>query len=243
VGETTSESDDALDPGREADAQADARKRSRNRRLTALILAGAFVFNPVTIAIFIRVAIAEAFELDGPSMAPGFQDGDRVVVWKFAYGLFLPFSDEATFSWAEPEIGDVVILRSPRDSIDVIKRVVGLPGDTLEMRDDVLIRNGVPVPRAAAGRASGVLGAGLLCTEETMEGRTWTLLSSGTSVPDSFEPLTVPAGHVFVLGDHRDRSADSRLFGTVPVERLKGLVGPHYGVSASRIECPSGGGS
>src|SRR5688500_17661074 len=79
----------------------------------------------VALALFIRIVLFEAFEIEGPSMQPTLLNGDRVVVAKFLYGLFLPFTTEAIVTWGLPDPGDVVIVKSPADDIDIVKRVIG----------------------------------------------------------------------------------------------------------------------
>jgi signal peptidase I len=104
---------------------------------TLRTILGAFL-----LAFFIRIVLFEAFEIDGPSMEPTLLNGDRVVVSKFPFGLFLPFTDDAVVSWGMPHAGDVVIVKSPADGVDIVKRVIGVPGDRIEVRDDVVYRNG-----------------------------------------------------------------------------------------------------
>ena len=100
----------------------------------------------VLLAIFIRIVLFEAFEIDGPSMEPTLQHGDRVVVAKMLYGLFLPYTHEAVMTWGSPHLGDVVIVNSPADGVDIVKRVIGVAGDTIEIRDGRILRNGDAVP-------------------------------------------------------------------------------------------------
>ena len=87
------------------------------------------------LALLIRVTLFEAFAIDGPSMEPTLLDGDRVVVAKYPFGLFLPFTDEATLNWGGPDPGDVIILHSPADNEDIVKRVIGVGGDEILIRD------------------------------------------------------------------------------------------------------------
>ncbi len=181
----------------------------------------------ILLALFIRIVLFEAFEIDGPSMEPTLLNGDRVVVAKFLYGLFLPFTNEAVATWGLPNAGDVVIVRSPFDDIDIVKRVIGVPGDELEMRDDIVYRNGNPTFRRVVGPCRGdQMEAQDECewVEEGIGDHTWDTSHSTYSVPDSFDEVTVPPGHIFVMGDHRDRSNDSRnpRVGMIPGSRVKG---------------------
>ncbi len=182
----------------------------------------------VLLAIIIRIGLFEAFEIEGPSMEPTLLNGDRVVVAKFMYGLFLPFTTEAAVSWGQPEPGEVVIVRSPADNIDIVKRVVGVGGDTIEIRDDVVYRNGEAVPHEGAGecrdhedRREPDLN-GCEWVRETLGDTTYRTSHSIDTPPSNHPPVTVPEGHVYIMGDHRDRSNDSRFFGVVPVDRVKG---------------------
>ena len=182
----------------------------------------------VLLALFIRILLFEAFEIDGPSMEPTLLDGDRVVVAKYMYGLFLPFTNEAVVSWGMPNVGDVVIVRSPFDNIDIVKRVIGTPGDVIEMRDDVVFRNDEPLQVRIVGPCRSEDGGHEYdhCewVEEAVGDHHWHTSRSRLSVPDTLEPMEVPEGHIFVMGDHRDRSNDSRnpRVGMIPVSRVKG---------------------
>lgn len=182
----------------------------------------------VLLALFIRIMAFEAFEIDGPSMEPTLLDGDRVVVAKYMYGLFLPFTNQAVVTWGMPSPGDVVIVRSPYDNIDIVKRVIGVPGDVIELRDDVVFRNDEPLQDRIVGPCRSEDGGHTYdhCewVQESLEDHVWRTSRSRLSVPDTLEPMTVPEGHIFVLGDHRDRSNDSRnpRVGMIPVSRVKG---------------------
>ena len=179
----------------------------------------------VLLALIIRTCLFEAFEIEGPSMEPTLLNGDRVVVSKFAFGLFLPLRDQAELSWASPDVGDVVIIKSPADGVDIVKRVIGVGGDTIEMRDDQVYRNGTPLPMNDTGPC--VSGIGSLQTEcrvyESKVGDRVFRMSKARGTPDPM-PVKVPPGHVYVLGDHRDHSNDSRnpMVGAIPIERIKG---------------------
>ena len=96
---------------------------------------------------FDEVVLFEAFEIEGPSMEPTLLNGDRVVVSKSAFGLFLPFMHEAVTSWGMPNPGDVVILNSPYDGIDIVKRVIGVPGDRVRIDENEVFVNGESIRR------------------------------------------------------------------------------------------------
>ena len=179
----------------------------------------------VLLALVIRTCLFEAFEIEGPSMEPTLLNGDRVVVAKFMYGLFLPFRDHADLSWGSPHLGDVVIIKSPADGVDIVKRVIGVGGDLIEMRDDVVYRNGEPLPRRDSGHCTtgtGSLNPRCRWYESKVGEKSFTTSTSRVS----FDPLPVqvPPGHIYVLGDHRDSSNDSRnpMMGAISVTRIKG---------------------
>lgn len=195
----------------------------------------------VLLALFIRMVFFEAFEIDGPSMEPTLFDGDRVVVAKYPYGLFplitqpggvltnIPVlgGHEAMFTWGAPNAGDVVIVHSPYDDVDIVKRVIGVPGDVIEMRDDVVFRNDEPLQIRIDGpclTAEGNEDHDCERVLEHIEDHEWHTSRARITIPDTFEPMEVPDGHIFVLGDHRDRSNDSRnpRVGMIPGSRVKG---------------------
>ena len=195
----------------------------------------------VLLALFIRIVLFEAFEIDGPSMEPTLLDGDRVVVAKYMYGLFLPFTNEAVASWGMPSVGDVVIVHSPADNIDIVKRVIGVPGDVIELRDDVVFRNDEPLQVRIDGACRSEDGDHEYdhCewVEEAVGDHHWHTSRSRLSVPDTMEPAEVPEGHIFVMGDHRDRSNDSRnpRVGMVPIARVKGRALAIYWSSGAGV--------
>ena len=182
----------------------------------------------VAVALFIRIVLFEAFEIEGPSMQPTLLNGDRVVVAKFLYGLFLPFTHEALVTWGMPNLGDVVIVNSPADGIDIVKRVIGLPGDTIEIRDDVVIRNGTPLVRRNLGPCRDAQARREIDTgdcewfEDIVGERTFRTSHAIHGGVSNFPPRQVPDDHIYIMGDHRDRSNDSRFFGPVPISRVKG---------------------
>ena len=191
-----------------------------------------------------RTVAAEAFYVPSGSMQPTLLIGDELMVSKFSYGYsryslpiaFGPSSPERLFGRL-PERGDVVVFRLPRDpSQAYVKRVVGLPGDRLQMRDGRLWINGtmLPLRRDGNGRVEMEDGGSELAAREIETlpgGREHPIFKfDGTGALDNTEVFEVTAGHVFVMGDNRDDSADSRLspqeggVGLVPVENLVGRV-------------------
>jgi signal peptidase I len=179
-----------------------------------------------------RSAVADWNDVPTGSMKPTILEGDRIVVNRLAYDLKVPFTRWRVARWAEPQHGDVVVLCSPADGTRLVKRVVGLPGDLVELRDNRLLLNGQParfelVARVGAGDGEP---ARLVARErlDALDHRIQIVPES--PAPRSFRPLRVPAGSYFVMGDNRDQSADSRYFGFVGRDDILGRV---TGIAAS----------
>jgi signal peptidase I len=198
----------------------------------------------IAIVVLTKTVAAEAYYVPSGSMQPTLLIGDELAVSKFSYGYsryslpiaFGPSRPERLFG-RMPERGDVVVFRLPRDpSQTYVKRVVGLPGDRLQMRDGRLWINGMMLPlrRDGNGRVEMEDGGSELAAREIETlpgGREHPIFKfEGTGELDNTEVFEVTAGHVFVMGDNRDDSADSRLspqaggVGLVPVENLVGRV-------------------
>ena len=183
-----------------------------------------FLFFMLCFGIF-RTAIADWNPIPSGSMRPTILEGDVVLVNRLAYDLKLPLTDVSLMNLGEPQRGDIVTFSSPTDDTRLIKRVVALPGDVVSMRDEVLSVNGElagydSLQTAVEPVAPSVMVRALRATETSLGHRRSVQFLEGASARHSFEPLTVPAGHYFVLGDNRDNSADSRYIGFVPRERL-----------------------
>jgi signal peptidase I len=169
-----------------------------------------------------RSAIADWNDVPSGSMKPTILEGDRVFVNKIAYDLKIPFTTWRVGEWSNPQRGDVVVLYSPADGRRLIKRVVGLPGDKVEMKDNRLIVNGVPaayepLPSSAfAGIDPGVSAF----EEKAHEARPHPILTNATH--PSYEPTTLAEARYFVMGDNRDNSYDSRYFGSVERTQILG---------------------
>jgi signal peptidase I len=182
----------------------------------------------LSLAVVVRVGIAQAYEVDGPSMEPTLLTGEKLIVARCAYGFAVPWR-EAVWSWAMPQSGDVVILASPQNPReDLVKRVIGLPGDVIEVREDQIFRNGEPLTTAGPhacpeGRYRSRYETCETYVEASDQDHRWRVSRSldwGQTLP----AVHVPEGHIYVLGDHRTRSNDSRTFGPVPVGYLRGKV-------------------
>ncbi len=224
-------------------AHVDAQERWQRTKANTKTIGGA-----ILLAVLIRIVLFEAFEIDGPSMEPTLLNGDRVVVAKFPFGFipclhrrWLCLSEEAVVSWGMPDPGDVIILISPYDDVDIVKRVIGVPGDTIEVRDDEVWRNGEPIRQRVVGPCeeseSSEDPTDCEWIEEGIGALRWRTSHSLLSMPESMSPVVVPEGHVFVLGDHRDRSNDSRnpRVGMIPIERVKGRALAIYWSRDARI--------
>lgn len=158
---------------------------------------------------FLRATVIEAFKIPSASMKPTLLVGDRIFVWKFAYGLRLPFVRKTPWQYAEPKRGDVVVFTREDDPAtdedesdpNIIKRVIGVPGDTVEVRGTRLFVN------------------------QQLQEELYARYEDGGIREGNFGPEQVPPGHIFLLGDNRDRSRDSRFWENshyLPIENVKG---------------------
>jgi signal peptidase I len=192
--------------------------------------------------------IAKPFYIPSGSMLPSLLIGDRLIVSKFPYG----YSYLSPSINVLPERGDIAVIKSPRDKTDYIKRVIGLPGDTVQMKNGQLWLNGAPVPKVAVADTVVPLSPNSDCAtpidaqyrttnaagqpechfptyRETLPGgRSYLTMDLGETPQDNTEPLLVPEGAIFLMGDNRDNSEDSRFdpviggLGMLPIENLAG---------------------
>ncbi|MGB4069301.1 MAG: signal peptidase I [Nitrospira sp.] len=172
------------------------------------------------LAFAIRVFVVQAFKIPSGSMIPTLQIGDHILVSKLSYGLQWPtdckvlwsfpplncYTSETVVTFGKPQRGDIIVFRFPEDEEkDFIKRIVGLPGDTVQLKNKSVLVNGQPLDDKAF-------------TQRIDPG-----VIDGTINPrDNFGPVTVPDGSYFVMGDNRDQSLDSRFWGYVREEKIRG---------------------
>lgn len=236
-----------------ADKPASGGWKAELRSLAGMILA----------ILLVWTFVARPFYIPSESMMPTLLKGDRLVVTKYPYGYsyvspapfhLLPFIHGRLFG-RMPARGDVVILKPPQEDSDYIKRVIALPGDRIEVRQGVIILNGVPVKRVKEAPAMLPIDANVPCSNEREtpfqtvgpdgkrycalpryretlpNGASYDTIDEGyfPGIPDDFPEMTVPEGQVFLMGDNRDESADSRvpesnagLGGPVPWENIGG---------------------
>jgi signal peptidase I len=196
-------------------------------RTEPLLVEYAHSFFPIVfIVLILRSFIAEPFRIPSGSMMPTLLIGDFILVNKFTYGIRLPVLNTKIIEIGEPERGDAVVFRFPKQpSVDYIKRVVGLPGDRVTYYDKKLLINGEPAKQVSLGRYQGVgQGVSMTGTEHMVEdliGREHGILIK-RGLPSVEGVFIVPEGHYFVMGDNRDNSNDSRYWGTVPEANLVG---------------------
>ena len=195
----TSEKEGPLSKTEPMDAAASPKKKGAIREnVEAILLA-------ILLALFIRAFIVQAFKIPSGSMKETLQIGDHILVNKFIYGVKLPFLNTTVIPISEPEHKDIVVFEFPEDKEkDFIKRTIGIGGDVVEVRNKVVYVNGV------------------------RQNEPYAVISDDYMIParlqprDNFGPVTVPKGKIFVMGDNRDHSYDSRFWGFVDLSAVKG---------------------
>ncbi len=182
------------------------------------------------VALFIRQFVVEAFKIPSGSMIPTLTIGDHLLVNKFIYGPRIPFTDTRIFAWKEPKRGDIIVFKYPEnEDKNFIKRVVGLPGDKIEIKNGTLFINDQPVQIAAKGTYDGrEQGAESpyydrpRLFDEQLGTVKHTIMYLRDQTGYDFGPKIVPPESVFVMGDNRDNSQDSRVWGFVKFNKILG---------------------
>ena len=175
-----------------------ARKGVLRENIEAILVA-------IVIALFIRTFVVQAFKIPSGSMKQTLQIGDHILVNKFIYGIKIPYLRKNIVPLKKPQRGDIVVFKYPVDpDKDFIKRVIGIPGDEIEIRDKMLFVN-----KKRINHDYGVY------TDSR-------ILSANVRPRDNFGPITVPERSLFVMGDNRDESFDSRFWGFVDYKALNG---------------------
>lgn len=161
----------------------------------------------VILALIIRTFIVQAFKIPSGSMEDTLAVGDHILVNKFIYGTKIPFSDNRILKIRDPRRGDVIVFEYPEDpSKDFIKRIIGTPGDVVQVRDKKVYVNGQAYENP----------------HEVHKEKE--IIPQVQNPRDNTKPITVPADSYFVMGDNRDRSYDSRFWGFVKSDKIKGLA-------------------
>lgn len=177
---------------------------------------GPFVAKVLGVAVTfmaVRSSIADQYLVPTGSMAPTIQPGDRIFVEKCAYDWRMPFTSELVLRRRQPTRGELIVFLDPRDpAITFVKRVIALPGESVMMRDGVLYVDGVAQPLSE--RQDGQLVESLGAVVHT----------AGLRDPESYGPVTVPDDEIFVMGDNRLKSYDSRFIGAIPRDLVRGRV-------------------
>lgn len=173
--------------------------KSRFREYAESIIAA------VILALLIRSFVIQAFKIPSGSMIPTLLVGDHIMVNKFVYGIKVPFTDIRILPLRAPSRGDIIVFRYPMDKKkDFIKRVVGIEGDVVEIRDKIVFINGEPWEGSYGVHNDSAI------------------LPGSVSPRDNFGPVSVPKDSLFTLGDNRDQSRDSRFWGFVDLNEVKG---------------------
>ncbi|WP_334188740.1 signal peptidase I [Noviherbaspirillum sp.] len=184
----------------------------------------------LVLMLVVRSSVADWYGVPTASMYPTLLIGDRIVADRLAYDVKLPFTDVIVKRIADPKRGDIVTFTSPEDGIRLVKRVVGLPGDVVELKGEALIINGVRADYGPAGAEVAMHlmpdydGRQLVLNEEILGDRWPIILTPDRQGIRTYGPVVVPDDSYMMLGDNRDNSKDSRYIGFIKRELLTGQV-------------------
>ncbi len=181
--------------------------------------------------LMVRSALADWYQVPSSSMYPTLVEGDRVIADRLAYDVKLPFTDVILKHIADPQRGDIVTFSSPEDGVRLVKRLVAVPGDVVEMKDEHLIINGVKGDYQLLAADKKHLtpereyaGEQLVLHESLGQLQHGIIVMPGKLAMRNFGPIKVPEGQYLMLGDNRDNSKDSRFIGFVKRELITGQV-------------------
>ena len=203
-------------------------KREWRKKLRAFWLWVRPILLVCILVLIAKSVLADWYRVPTGSMKPTIVEGDRIFVNKLAYDLKVPYTTWRIASWDDPKRGDIVVFYSPADGKSLVKRVIGLPGDSIAMRNNQLFINEEAVKYEPFDQES----FNVITAEKNSHRRFLVENLAGRRHPvmitidrpslRSFGPVTVPEGRYFMMGDNRDNSADSRYFGFVERNRIVG---------------------
>ena len=188
----------------------------------------------------LRSALADWNDVPTGSMKPTIQEGDRVVVNKLAYDLKVPFTTIKIFGWDDPKRGDIVVLFSPVDGVRLVKRVVAIPGDQVEMRENQLYINGQIAKQSPIATTELADYGRAYVLAENLQGHTHKMMvTPDITAVRSIGPVVVPEGNYFVIVDNRDNNNDRRFIGFIERRRIVGeAVAVAFSLDRSRYFVP-----
>lgn len=186
----------------------------------------------ILLALVLRFFVISAYKIPTGSMLPTLKVGDFIFAYKLPFGFPIPFANGERWAASLPQRGDVVVFRYPgNENVNYVKRVVGLPGDRIAIKNKKLLVNDVEAGYQALPEtvihdvpSSDYYSASLETIRSSSPEAAHIVMNNHADQADFFGPVVVPPGQIFVLGDNRDSSDDSRYWGTVPVNHLEGRV-------------------
>ncbi len=194
-------------------------KKSPSRKTTRRAFINNFMF--ILLLVLLRASVFGNYSVPTGSMNPTILEGDKFYSNKLAYGLKIPFMNKEIVRFREPARGDIIAFRYPGDeSVRYTKRIIAIPGDRIAVRDKRIILNGKALDLRFVGKSGAIL-----TYEEKLGSLSYNIQHSyHATFLDDMEEKTVPADSYFAMGDNRDNSSDSRVWGFVPAENIIGKI-------------------
>ena len=211
--------------GNDGDTKLAAQGEEMNRRAKARALVREYVESlvvAIVLALIIRLFILTAYKIPTASMWPTLRVGDFVFAYKLPYGIRIPFTERKLFAYQTPKRGEVIVFRYTDESISYIKRVVAIPGDKIEIRKKRLIINN-EVAKYTEPAQDFDKSNPFLILHESIGGSERDVSVTKDRI-ENYGPEIVPPGSIFVMGDNRDSSDDSRYWGMIPIKNVDGKV-------------------